>query len=268
MEWFSPENFFNLDNLGPMADLFQDLNQVWEVLDRLEPFISKTMRPNVTELRRGGGLVTEPAALLEGRAYWGVAYELGDPAKGGLKGYHQGRLLPDAALIMPGAMLVDDGLEIGAGALIESGSFLKGPTIIGPRSEVRQGAYVRGSVWSGPGAVIGHTTEAKNTLLLPEAKAGHFAYLGDSLLGAGVNLGAGTKLANFKMTDLPYVFRVDGRELRVPRRKFGAVLGDGTATGCNSVTNPGVLLGRQVKVLPNVSVASGYYPARTLIRGR
>ena len=268
MEWFNPENFFDLEDPGPLAGLFQGLSRVWEVLDGLEPFIARTMRPNVAELRRGGGLVAEPAALLEGRVYWGVAYEHGDPARGGLKVYHQGRLLPDAALIMPGAVLADDGLEIGAGALVESGAFLKGPAVIGPRSEVRQGAYVRGAVWSSPGAVIGHATEAKNTLLLPEAKAGHFAYLGDSLLGQGVNLGAGTKLANFKMTDLPYVFRVAGREVEVRRRKFGAVIGDGAATGCNAVTNPGVMLGRKAKVLPNVSVPSGYYPARTLIRGQ
>jgi NDP-sugar pyrophosphorylase family protein len=133
---------------------------------------------------------------------------------------------------------------------------------------VRQGAYVRGAVWSSPGAIIGHATEAKNTLLLPGAKAGHFAYLGDSLLGREVNLGAGTKLANFKMTNQPYRFRVSGQETEVRRRKFGAVLGDGSATGCNAVTNPGVLLGRKAKVLPNVSVPSGYYPARTLIRDR
>ncbi|MCL2029822.1 MAG: glucose-1-phosphate thymidylyltransferase [Deltaproteobacteria bacterium] len=268
MEWSSPENFFDLEDLGPLAGLFQGLGHVWDVLDRLEPFILRTMNPNVTELRRRGALVTEAAGLLDGKVYWGVDYELGDPAKGGLKVYHQDSLIRDAALIMPGTVLADDGLEIGAGALVEGGAFLKGPAVIGPRSEVRHGAYVRGSVWSAPGAVIGHATEAKNTLLLPGAKAGHFAYLGDSLLGREVNLGAGTKLANFKMTDRPYLYRVDGQELEVRRRKLGAVLGDGSVTGCNAVTNPGVLLGRKAKVLPNVSVPPGYYPARVLLRGR
>jgi len=267
MEWFHPENFFDLEDSGALAGLFKDVRRVWEILDTLEPFIARTMRPNVAELRRRGALVGEAAALLEGRVYWGVEYELGDPAKGGLKVYHQGRLLPDAALVMPGAVLADDGLEIGAGALVESGAFLKGPSVIGPRSEVRQGAYVRGAVWSSPGAIIGHATEAKNTLLLPGAKAGHFAYLGDSLLGPGVNLGAGTKLANFKMTNLPYIFKVAGQKQEVRRRKFGAIIGGGAATGCNAVTNPGVLLGREVKVLPNVSVPGGYYPAHSLIRG-
>ena len=268
MEWFNPKNLFDLEDLGPLAGLFQDVSHVWEILDDLEPFIIRTMRPNVAELRRRGVLLTEPAGLLEGRVYWGVDYELGDPVKGELKIYHQGNLLPGAALIMPGVALADDGLEIGAGALVESGAFLKGPSVIGPRSEVRHGAYVRGAVWSSPGSVIGHTTEAKNALLLPGAKAGHFAYLGDSLLGREVNLGAGTKLANFKMTDRPYFFQVADREIEVRRRKFGAIIGDGAVTGCNTVTNPGVILGRKTKVLPNVSVPPGYYPDQALIRGR
>ena len=266
MECFNPEIFFDLDDLGPLAGLFSGVSQVWEILDGLESFIVRTMRSNVAELRRRGALVTEPAGLLEGRVYWGVDYEpspAGEPQV-----YHQGNLLPGAALIMPGAVLADDGLEIGAGALVESGAFLKGPSVIGPGSEVRHGAYVRGAVWASPGALIGHATEAKNTLLLPGAKAGHFAYLGDSLLGREVNLGAGTKLANFKMTDRPYIFQAAGREIQVRRRKFGAIIGDGTATGCNAVTNPGVLLGRGVKVLPNVSVPPGYYPAGATIRGR
>ncbi|MDR2724719.1 MAG: glucose-1-phosphate thymidylyltransferase [Candidatus Adiutrix sp.] len=268
MEWFDPENFFDLKGLGPLAGLFEGVGRVWEILDSLTPYIARTMRPNVAELRRRGGLTAEPAGLLEGRVYWGVDYEPGDPAKGGLRVYHQGHELPGAALIMPGVMLADDGLEIGDGALVESGAFLRGPSVIGPRSEVRQGAYVRGGVWSAPGALIGHATEAKNALLLPGAKAGHFAYLGDSLLGREVHLGAGTKLANLKMTRFPYVFRVGGREEEVKRRKFGAIIGDGASTGCNAVTNPGVLLGREAKVLPNISVPSGYYPAQSLIRGR
>jgi len=268
MDWYRPDNFFDLEDLGPLAGLFQGLDRVWEILDHLGPYIIRTMKPNVAELRQRGGLVAEAAGLLAGKVYWGVDYELGDPAKGELKVYHHGQLLPDAALVMPGAVLADDGLEIGAGALVESGALLKGPAVIGPRSEVRQGAYVRGAVWSAPGAVIGHATEAKNTLLFPGAKAGHFAYLGDSLLGREVNLGAGTKLANLKMTKSPYLYRVDGKELEVRRSKFGAVLGDGTVTGCNAVTNPGVLLGRKVKVLPNVTVPPGCYPTRTVIRSR
>ncbi|MDR3038803.1 MAG: hypothetical protein LBV21_05905 [Candidatus Adiutrix sp.] len=268
--WRNPENFFAPEVLKrePLAGLFKGVNQVWEILDSLEPFIVKTMRPNVAELRRRGDLVTEPVGLWADRTYWGVTYELGGPAEGGLKIYHQGRRLEEAALVMPGAVLVNDGIELGPGAVVESGALIKGPAIIGPRAEVRQGAYVRGAVLASPGAVIGHATEAKNTLLLDGARAGHFAYLGDSLLGREVNLGAGTKLANLKMNDLPYLFTVDGRTVEIRRRKFGAILGDGVETGCNAVTNPGVLLGPGSKVLPNTSVPPGYHPGRSIIRGR
>ncbi len=265
--WYSPGNFFDLDLLKntPIRPLFENLTYVWEALDRLEPFIRRTVKGNVAEIRRHGELTGRAWALLDGRAYDGVEYDLGDPAKGELRVRHQGRPLEGAALIMPGVVLCGDDIEIGQGALVESGALIKGPAIIGPRSEVRQGAYVRGAVMSSPGAVIGHATEAKNALLLPGAKAGHFAYLGDSLLGHEVNLGAGTKLANLKMNDQPYSFKFEGQRFRVIRRKFGAIIGDHTETGCNTVTNPGILLGREIRVLPNSSLAPGYRPGQAFL---
>ena len=267
--WYAPENFFDLEPLkGAVVQPLLEVAKVWDILDELEPFIRRTLRGNAAEMRRDGDMTMLAWGLLGGRAYRGVTYELGDPLKGRLKVYHEGIHLPGAALIMPGVALCGDDIEIGEGAVVESGALIKGPTIIGPRSEVRQGAYVRGGVMSCPGAVIGHATEAKNTLLLDGAKAGHFAYLGDSILGREVNLGAGTKLANLKMNSTPYVFRVDGQKYKVERRKFGAVIGDHTETGCNTVTNPGTLLGRQTKVLPNTSVAPGYHSGRAFLGGR
>lgn len=265
--WYSPGNFFDLDLIkgSPVAPLFEDLTYVWELLDRLEPFIRREVRGNVSQARRGGDLLTQAVGLAGGQVYEGVDYELGDPVKGGLKVYYEGRLLAGAALIMPGAVLCGDDIEIGDGALVESGALIKGPSIIGPRSEVRQGAYVRGVVMSSPGSIIGHATEAKNTLMLPGAKAGHFAYLGDSILGFNVNLGAGSKLANLKMNDKPYIFRHDGQGFKVERRKFGAIIGDHTETGCNTVTNPGILLGRSCRALPNSSLAPGYRPGQTFL---
>ena len=143
---------------------------------------------------------------------------------------------------------------------------IKGPSIIGAGTEVRQGAYVRGSVLTLERCVVGHCTEAKNLLMLAGAKAGHFAYLGDSLLGAEVNLGAGTKLANLKMVDAPHRFRVGDAEETAERRKFGAILGDGVETGCNSVTSPGVLMAPGCRVLPNATVKGGYYRRRSVVR--
>lgn len=265
--WYSPDNFFDLRRLqdSRLKALFADLTYVWEILDRLEPFIRSQVKGNVAEVRRQGDLLTKAWAVRGGEVFEGVGYELGDPAKGALKVFHQGRLLEGAALLMPGVVLCGDDIEIGEGALVESGAMIKGPAIIGARSEVRQAAYVRGCVMSSPGAVIGHATEAKNVLMLEGAKAGHFAYLGDSVLGMEVNLGAGTRLANLKMNAQPYVFTFEGESFKVERRKFGAVVGDRSETGCNVVVNPGALLGRQAKVLPNSSLAPGYRPGRTFL---
>lgn len=262
--WYSPDSFFDLNRLegGRVHDLLSGLTYVWDILDHLEPFIKRVIKPNVAPLRGRGDLITRAAGFHEGRWFDEVSYELGDPARGGLKVYHQGRELPGAALVMPGAILCGDDIEIGAGALVESGALIKGPAIIGPRSEVRQAAYVRGAVMSSPGAVIGHATEAKNTLLLDGAKAGHFAYLGDSVLGRDVNLGAGTRLANLKMNSSPHVFVFEDQKFQVDRRKFGAIIGDESETGCNAVINPGAIIGRRARVLPNSSIAAGYRPGR------
>lgn len=264
--WYSPENFFDMEQIkGSAVEPLLRAVRVWDILDELEPFIRGTVRGNVAELRREGDLTAAAWGLMDGRAYRNVAYELGDPLKGKLTVSHEGRLLEGAALVMPGVVLCGDDIEIGPGAVVESGALIKGPSIIGPRSEVRQGAYVRGAVMSCSGSIIGHATEAKNALLLEGAKAGHFAYLGDSVLGRNVNLGAGTKLANLKMNDAPYIFRVEGTKLAVNRRKFGAIIGDHTETGCNTVTNPGTLLGRHVKVLPNATVPPGLHADRVFI---
>lgn len=264
--WYSPDNFFGCGDDGLMAEFFAPLTYVWEALDALGPFIRAHIRPNVAPLRAGGDATAMAYGLKGGQAWAGVTYELGDPFKGQLKVYHEGRLLEGAALVLPGVVLTGDDIEIGDGAVVESGALLKGPAIIGPRSEVRQGAYVRGSVLTRPGAVLGHVTEAKNALLMSEAKAGHFAYLGDSVLGHGVNLGAGTKLANLKMNALPYTLRHEGERFQVARRKFGAIIGDYTETGCNTVTNPGTLVGQKARTLPNSTLAPGYRPGHCFLR--
>jgi NDP-sugar pyrophosphorylase family protein len=118
----------------------------------------------------------------------------------------------------------------------------------------------------GDGCVVGHVTEMKNAIMLPGAKAGHFAYIGDSILGKGCNLGAGTKLANLRLIKGPIKFFYQKKQVDTGLRKLGAILGDRTETGCNSVTNPGTLLGPGCLVSPNATVKAGYYPARTVIR--
>jgi bifunctional N-acetylglucosamine-1-phosphate-uridyltransferase/glucosamine-1-phosphate-acetyltransferase GlmU-like protein len=114
--------------------------------------------------------------------------------------------------------------------------------------------------------VVGHATEVKSSALLWESKAGHFAYIGDSILGK-VNLGAGTKLANLKIFNEEVVIKIDRTKYETGLKKFGAILGDGVETGCNSVTSPGTLLSRGVLVYPN-STVGGYHPEKTIIKLR
>jgi NDP-sugar pyrophosphorylase family protein len=166
---------------------------------------------------------------------------------------------------MPGAYLFDDNIIIGAGTVIEPGALIKGPTVIGANTEVRQGAYMRGNCLVGNGCVVGHTTEIKGSIMLDGAKAGHFAYIGDSILGKDVNLGAGTKLANLKMIPGKIIITVDRKFHNTGRRKLGAILGDRTETGCNSVTSPGTLMEPRSIVYSGITVAGGYYQKSTCV---
>ena len=167
-------------------------------------------------------------------------------------------------MIYAGAVLMDDEIQIGKGTVIEPGTLIKGPAIILNNTEVRQGAYLRGNIMVGNKCVVGHTTEMKSAVMLGESKAGHFAYIGDSILGK-VNLGAGTKLANLKIVASPVVLNINGAKYETGLKKFGAILGDGVEIGCNTVTAPGTLLGKSVLVYPNVN-ARGYHPPNTVIK--
>ncbi|WP_158996900.1 LbetaH domain-containing protein [Pigmentibacter ruber] len=144
-----------------------------------------------------------------------------------------------------------DSIVISKGAVVEAGAYISGPTFIGPEAIIRHGAYVRGSVYISQGAVVGHTTECKGSILMPSAKAAHFNYVGDSLLGVDTNLGAGTKLANLKMNHKNIILALDNKKIDSGLKKFGAVLGNRAQTGCNSVTNPGTIMLPETVLLPN-----------------
>ena len=155
------------------------------------------------------------------------------------------------------SITIDDGagiVHIDEGAKIGPSAHITGPCYIGPDAEVRHAALVRANTWACADSVIGHATEVKHSILLPCAKAPHFNYVGDSILGGGVNLGAGAKLSNLRHDGKEVYLRVG--ELRIPSglRKFGALLGEGCQIGCNAVTNPGVILGRETMVVPNTTI--------------
>ncbi len=157
--------------------------------------------------------------------------------------------------VADGAHLINpETIYIAPGSVVEAGAYIQGPCWIGSECTVRQGAYVRGNVITGSRCVIGHATEVKNALFLDGAQASHFAYVGDSILGADVNLGAGTKLANLKFDGGNVRVRVAGQRIDTGLRKFGAILGDRVQTGCNSVTNPGTLMGPDSGCHPCVAV--------------
>ena len=139
-------------------------------------------------------------------------------------------------------------------AVIENGVHLIGPCLIEAGAVVRHAAYVRPWTWACQNSVIGHCTEVKHSVLLPGAKAPHFNYVGDSILGAGVNLGAGAKLSNLRHDGGEVHAWVDDERVATGMRKFGAILGDGVQLGCNVVTNPGCVLGPLSTVDPNTTV--------------
>jgi len=162
---------------------------------------------------------------------------------------------------------VDSGVFIHSSTKIAKDVLIEGPTYIGPNVEIRHGAYIRPYSWICEGSVVGHATEVKHSILLPNSKAPHFNYVGDSILGSGVNLGAGCKLSNLRNDGRTILLRngKDGKKIEDSKlRKFGAILGENVQIGCNVVTNPGVILGCNSNVWPNVTV-SGIFPESSVI---
>lgn len=175
--------------------------------------------------------------------------------------------------LSPDVHLTGDRIVICPGARVHPTAVIEGPVYIGQDVEIRPGAYLRGGVWIGDGCVVGAKTEIKHAILLPHAKAPHLNYVGDSILGADVNLGAGTILSNFRhdggvvrIPRIPANGDRGGERIDTGRRKLGAILGDGVLTGCNSVLHPGVVVGRGTQIYPGVQLRSGIYPERSLVK--
>lgn len=154
---------------------------------------------------------------------------------------------------------------IGKGTKVEAGAYIQGPCIIGDNCQIRHGAYIRGSVITGNDCVIGHATEVKNSIFLNEAKAGHLSYVGDSILGSRVNLGAGTKCANVRFDKKNVTVNLNGQKIDTGLRKFGAIFADDSQTGCNSVTNPGTIMGKNSRLGPCATV-KGVVPKNHIVK--
>lgn len=146
-----------------------------------------------------------------------------------------------------------DGIWIARTAKIAPSASITGPVVIGPDTEVRHGAYIRGSALIGAGCVVGNSCELKNCVLFDAAKTPHFNYIGDSILGHGAHMGAGAVTSNVKSDKMNVVIRwkePTPGELATGLRKLGAMLGDFAEVGCNSVLCPGSVVGRHSIVYP------------------
>lgn len=158
----------------------------------------------------------------------------------------------------------DENIWIHKTAKVAPTACLNGPLIICKDAEVRHCAFVRGSAIVGEGAVVGNSTELKNVILFNKVQVPHYNYVGDSILGFKAHMGAGSITSNVKSDKLNVVIKGDGVEIPTNRKKVGAMLGDNVEVGCNSVLNPGTILGRGVSVYPcscvrGVVAANGIY---------
>jgi len=195
------------------------------------------------------------AALFQGTVYvWEALEALSDY----LKKQHLGKI---EIALPPSVYLVNKELiSIGKGCVVEPGAYIQGPCIIGNNCTVRHGAYIRGNVITGEACVIGHDSEVKHSILLNNACVPHFNYVGDSIIGNGVNLGAGVKCANFRFDHKLVPVYVGDKKIITRLKKLGAIIGDGSQLGCNCVTNPGALIGKNVLCHPCLSIG-GYVPS-------
>lgn len=166
----------------------------------------------------------------------------------------------------PGAT-IGDRVLIGAGTVVEPGAMIKGPTIIGKNCQIRHNAYIRENVLIGDGCVVGNASELKNALLFNSCQVPHFNYIGDSILGYKAHLGAGVICSNLKSLPGNVTIMVEGKPLDTGLRKFGALIGDGAEVGCNSVLNPGSVLGRGVIIYPGVNWR-GFLPANNIAKNK
>lgn len=262
------DSFFDLtDNQHPQ--LLPGDDYVWEGLNKLKkymaeypfrPLFTKDFRNNVplakTLILHNGDIIDSESATLT----------LGNTTNGEMQVHIDGSHLAGASVLMAGSCFSGDMIAIGKGVLIETGALIKSPVVLGDCNEVRQGAYLRGHILTGRGCVLGHTTEIKHAIFLNDAKAGHFNYIGDSILGNNTNLGAGTKFANLRFIEGNIFIDSQGSQIDTGRRKLGAILGDNSQTGCNSVTNPGTILGKNTFVMPNATVRTGYHEPGAVIR--
>lgn len=185
---------------------------------------------------------------------WDILSEIGDIIKETIKGLNK-----DAYNCLDGDVWIAKSAKIAATATVN------GPCIIGEDTEIRPGAFIRGNVIVGKNAVVGNSTELKNCILFDGVQVPHFNYVGDSILGYKSHMGAGAVTSNVKSDKSPVTIKINDLKINTGRKKFGAMLGDFVEVGCNSVLNPGTVIGENTNVYPLSSVR-GYVPANSIYK--
>lgn len=171
--------------------------------------------------------------------------------------YLQKHLKKGSSARLIGQPVIGENVYLGEGTIVEPGVYIRGPAWIGKNCEIRHGAYIRENVIAGDGCVLGNSCEFKNCILLSGAHVSHFSYVGDSVVGRDVNLGAGVILSNYRLDGQSIRVRVAGQARETGLRKFGAMVGDRASIGCNAVLNPGSLLSKEAKILPGTIWSGG-----------
>lgn len=165
---------------------------------------------------------------------------------------------------MPDFTELKEGVLIGKDVKIASTATIEGPTIIGHGTEIRPGAFIRGSVITGSNCVIGNSTELKNCILLDKVQVPHYNYVGDSVLGNHAHMGAGSICSNLKSDGKPVVIHGD-TNIETGLRKIGGILADEADIGCGCVVNPGTVIGKNTSVYP-LTALRGVIPSGCIVK--
>ena len=158
-----------------------------------------------------------------------------------------------------------ENIWIAKSAKVFPSAYIAGPCIIDEDAGVRHCAFIRGSAIVGKGCVVGNSTELKNVILFNKVQVPHYNYVGDSILGFKAHMGAGSITSNVKSDKTLVVVKSDGENIETGLKKFGAMLGDNVEVGCNSVLNPGTVVGRSTNIYPT-SCVRGYIPANSIYK--
>ncbi len=158
-----------------------------------------------------------------------------------------------------------DNVWIAKDAKIYPNNYIAGPCIIGHKTEVRPGAFIRGNALVGDNCVVGNSTELKNVIIFDNVQVPHYNYVGDSVLGFKSHMGAGSITSNVKQDKTNVTIKCGEEKIETGMRKFGAMLGDNVEVGCNTVMNPGTVIGRASRVYP-LSMVRGFVPANSIYK--